>query len=200
MPTLTLDPTTHTYAVDGRPQIGVSQVLAAACLTDKTWVSEEALKRGSYVHEAVELHVQGVLDEASLDPKLLGYVEAWKKFERESGFKVLCQGGVWQSEIRRSHPLYGYAGTIDHLGHIGERLILLDLKSGDPDSWHPWQLAGYAMLFDLPAGSTRPERANLYVRPDGSYRFLERKDRNDFEVFKAALTIARARIAAGLVK
>lgn len=200
MPTLTLHPETHEYAVDGQTVHGVSEIIAAAGLSDMTWVSEEALKRGSYVHEAIEFHTQGDLKEDGLDPKLLGYVNAWKAFERESGFRVLKHEGVWQSEIRKFHPLYRYAGTIDHLGMIGDRLFVVDVKSGEPDYWHAWQLAGYAMLFDLPAGSQRPLRANVYVRPDGSYRFVERKDRADFDVFKAAITIAQTRIAHGLVK
>lgn len=200
MATLTLDASTHEYRLDDRPVLGVSRIIAAAGLSDMTWCNEEALKRGSFVHEAIQLSVEGTLDEKDLDPKLAGYVAAWKAFQRESGFKVLQVDGKWQTEIRRHHPLYGYAGTIDHLGTIGNRLLVLDVKSGDPDGWHGEQLAGYAMTYDLPAGSQRPERANVYVRPDGSYRFVERRDREDFERFKAALTIARTRIARGLIK
>lgn len=200
MPTLTIDAETHEYRVDDRPVLGVSKIISIAGLSDMTWCSEEALKRGSFVHEAIELYIQGVLDEAELDPKLAGYLEAWKKFEKDSGFRVRQVGGVWQSEIRKAHPIYGYAGTIDHLGDIGPRLMLVDVKSGDASDWHGEQLAGYAMLFDFPAGSQRPERANVYVRADGSYRFVERKDRGDFERFKAAVTIAQTRVARGLVK
>lgn len=200
MQTLTLNEASHEYALDGKPVQGVSSIIAAAGLSDMTWVNEEALKRGSYVHEAIQFHVEGQLDEATLDPKLLGYVNAWKAFERESGFSVRRVNGIWQSEIRKAHPIYQYAGTMDHLGDIKNRFFVLDVKSGDPADWHAVQLAGYAMLLDFPAGSPRPERANLYVRPDGSYRFVERRDRNDFEVFKAALTIARTRISWGLVK
>lgn len=205
MGTLTLNETTHEYRVDDRPVLGVSQILALAGLTDMTWVTEEALKRGSYVHTCIEYHVQGDLDESKLDPKLLGYVNAWKAFERESGFRVRQIDGVWQSEIRRHHPIYKYAGTVDHLGDIVTpnylpRYLVVDVKSGEPSDWHGVQLAGYAMLSDFPATSKRPERANLYVRPDGSYRFVERKDRNDFEIFKAAITIAQTRVAWGLAK
>lgn len=200
MPTLTLNVSTHEYRVDDRPVLGVSGILAAAGLSDMTWVSEEALKRGSFVHEAIEFHTQGDLKEELLDPKLLGYVNAWKAFERESGFRVIKVDGRWQSEIRKYHPIYHYAGTIDHLGQIGDRFFVVDVKSGEPDHWHAWQLAGYAMLFDFPASSPRPHRANVYVRPDGSYRFMERKDRADFDVFKAAITIAQTRIAHGLIK
>ena len=200
MGTLTLNEATHEYRVDNRPVLGVSQIIAAAGLSDMSWVSEEALKRGSYVHEAIQLHVEGTLDEKELDPKLVGYLNAWKAFERESGFKVRQVNGIWQSEIRKAHPIYGYAGTMDHLGDLAGHFTVLDVKSGDPDDWHGDQLAGYAMLEDFPAGNPRPNRANLYVRPDGSYRFVERKNREDFETFKAALTIARQRIARGLVK
>lgn len=200
MGTLTLDPVTHEYAVDAKPVLGVSKILAAAGLTDMTWVTEEGLKRGSYVHQALEYYVQGDLNEADLDPKLVGYVAAYKAFERESGFKVQKVGSVWQVEIRKAHPIYGYAGTMDYLGHIGTRYLVLDVKSGGPDDWHGFQLAGYAMLNDFPAGNPRPDRANLYVRPDGTYRFIERKDRGDFDVFKAAITIARTRMALNLFK
>lgn len=206
MPHLTIDQATHEYRVDNRPVLGVSKILQAAGLMSDEWLSEEALKRGSYVHEAVLYHLEGSLDEAALDPNLLGYVEAWKKFEQENGFRVLREGdlvsGRIEAEIPRHHPIYGYAGTPDYLGTIEgarERRILIDLKSGEPSDWHAEQLALYAMLFDCASGP-RPERWNVYVRADGSYRQVERKNREDFENAKAAITIARLRIARGLVK
>ncbi len=197
---LTLDEITHQYRLGDQPVLGVSHILEAAAITDKRWVTEEGLLRGTHIHSTVELHVKNDLDESRLDPRLHGYLAAWKAFERESGFKVDQVEGVWQCEVKRHHPLYRYAGKIDLIGSIGGRRFVIDLKSGDPDVWHGFQLAGYAMLEEGNGSrqSARRERANVYVRPDGVHRFVERRDRNDFEVFKAALTIARTRIAMGL--
>lgn len=199
MPILTLSET-HEYALDGIPVLGVSEILSAAGLIDDSWRSEEALKRGSFVHEAIQFHVEGTLEESSVDPKVVGYLEAWKKFEREVGFKVHCVGGCWQSEIRRHHPFYGYAGTMDHLGEIQGRVTIVDVKSGAPKPADAWQLALYAMLFDAVTGMLRPDRVNVYVQPNGDYRMIHHKSRTDFEIAKAAITIAQARIDAGLVE
>jgi hypothetical protein len=195
MPTLTLSPS-HEYSLDGRPILGVSKILSAAGLVDTTWLSEDAAFRGTLVHKTVELYVKDDLDEASLDPRLAGYLEGYRRFERESGFVVAIVEGVYQTELSMYHAVYGYAGTPDLYGSIGARRIVVDVKSGDPQAWHGDQLAFYSMLFD----PDRPDRANLYLRPDGTYRFDKHTGREDFDNAKAALAIARLRIARGLVK
>lgn len=195
MPTLTFNEEKHEYAVDGFPVLGVSRILHAAGLIDSTWVREEGLKRGSFIHSAVELHLQGKLDEADLDPRLKGYVDAFKKAQAELLFEVVNgSDGVPCIERRVFHPTLGYAGTVDMVVRRGDAPpIVVDLKSGEPDDWHGWQLALYALTF-----TDRVQRANLYVRADGTYRWIERKDRADFEVVKAALTVAQVRIKKGL--
>lgn len=184
MPTLTLTPETHTYQLDGLEVLGVSKIIALAGLSDMTWCSEEALKRGSFVHTALEYEDQGQLDEADLDPKLLGYVNAWRKFKTEA------KATVHAIESRVFHPLYKYAGTLDRLIEIDGKTYLVDIKSGSPDSWHPIQTALYAMTFDLPAGNVRPLRAAVYVSSEGKYSFIIHAEREDFNVAKAAITIA----------
>lgn len=199
MPTLTLNQETHEYAVDGAPVHGVSKILHAAGLIDSTWLSEEALKRGSFVHQSIEYYLQGDLDEASLDPKLGGFLAAFKKAERELGLVVdRAPAGSPIVEHKIFHPILRYAGTVDLVvrkGGAGHRIVI-DLKTGSPDFWHPYQLAAYAMAFteDLVL------RANLYLQPNGDYRWIERTDRRDFEIWKGALAIGGLRIEKGLAK
>lgn len=203
MPTLTLDPEKHQYAVDGKPVHGVSKILHAAGLIDATWLSEEALKRGSIVHQTIEFYLtpeEGELNEDNLHPNVAGYLKAFKKAERELGLKVERDGrGQPFVEYKTLHPMLGYAGTIDYVGRRGGEEavpIIVDIKSGSPDDWHPIQLAAYALTFT----ETRVLRANLYVQADGNYRWFERTDRKDFDLWKAALVIGGYRIEKGLAK
>ncbi len=176
---------THSYQLDGQPILGVSKIISLAGLSDMTWCNEEALKRGSFVHSALEYHDEGSLDEADLDPKLLGYVQAWKKFKLEA------KATVTAVEKKVFHSLYRYAGTLDRLVVIDGAHYVIDIKSGPPDSWHPIQTALYAMALESEqGGAVRPFRAAVYVTSEGKYSFYVHGDREDFNVAKAAITIA----------
>jgi hypothetical protein len=208
MPTLTFNSETHTYLAEGTKVPSVSEVLRVAGLIDMDWVSEEAMKRGSFVHQTIEFYLQRDLDEAGLDPKLAAYLAAWKAAEREMCIRVLRnEKDAAMVEQRVFHPIYKYAGTLDVLAMLVDRKVVIDIKTGAPSPWHRIQLAGYAMTFtDEMVG-----RVNLYLSVEskfdgqkeiytGKYKFVEHRDRNDFNVWKAALTIAQERKSAGLLK
>lgn len=179
MPEIELNEATHEYRVDGRPAPSVTRILKSAGLIDERWSSDGSLRRGSYAHAALEFYDQGDLDETTLDPGLLPYLEAWKKFRAELPFEILAV------EERIVHPIYLYAGTLDRrvrLKHGGQQAIV-DLKTGAPAVWHPLQTAGYAMPFVDPT-----RRFAVYLNGDGKYDLKEHKDRTDYDVFKAFLT------------
>jgi len=132
---LDFDPATHTYALDGVP-VGrsVTGVLHRGGLIDfshvPTTVLDRARVRGTVVHQALHYLNEGDLDLAGFAadyPLYVGYLEAWQFFLTARDFRpVLC-------EHRVASPAYDVAGTIDCLGVLDGRAVLVDFATGDPD-------------------------------------------------------------------
>src|SRR5579872_3558709 len=89
----TFDAQNRLYLVEGRPVPSVTQVLHSAGVSaDYSMISSEILERkrtiGEYVHRATQYLDEGCLDLESIDPEIQGYLGAYKKFIRESGFRA----------------------------------------------------------------------------------------------------------------
>lgn len=125
MQTLTLDEN-HIYRLDGRITDGLTATISEAGLIREgdPWYMD----RGTAVHRATELWDKGTLDEATVDPQIVGYVESWKRFRADLAYTPT------HIEHRTYHPHLLVGMTID-------RLPLLDIKSGSWDKWHSLQLA-----------------------------------------------------------
>ena len=101
----------HLYqAEDGTPLESVTAILKAEGFIDTRFFDDFSRDRGSMVHLATAYDDDGELDEESLDPVIIPYVEAWRRFKRESGFVVSA------SEVPMMSNLYKYAGTPDVMG------------------------------------------------------------------------------------
>jgi hypothetical protein len=85
-------------------------ILKAEGFIDARFYTEESRTRGTYVHLATHYDDSGELDEGTVDPDIMPYLEAWRKFKAESGFIVE------RSEVPMKSSLYHYAGTIDRIG------------------------------------------------------------------------------------
>ncbi|MBK5190958.1 MAG: hypothetical protein JJE19_05645 [Methanosarcinales archaeon] len=90
-------------------------------------ISEQALKVGSLVHEAIDAYLKG--DNLRLGEVLSTRCDeiekpfsAFLRWKENSGFKPLSNElGIWSKR--------GYAGTADMIGHINSKLYLVDLKT-----------------------------------------------------------------------
>lgn len=102
----------HRYTLNGLLLPSVTGILLAEGFIDTTWYTEEARTRGSYVHKARHLDDTGELDESTIDPVIAPYLEAWRRFKRETGFVVE------ESEVPKAQSSYLYAGTPDVNGHF----------------------------------------------------------------------------------
>ena len=102
----------HIYTYEGQRLESVTGILKAEGFIDVTWYDDWSRDRGSYVHEARHLDDIGDLDEDTLDPVIVPYLEAWRKFKRESGFVVE------QSEVPMASKDYRFAGKPDVIGHF----------------------------------------------------------------------------------
>lgn len=176
---LCFDRENHRYSVDGIELPSVTTILRDCGLVDSRYFDEYSATRGSAVHLACAYFDMGDLDESSLDPAIVGYVEAYKKFRREVNLTFFSIETPLHSE------LYGFAGTPDRVipGMVGG---VLDIKTGQPQPWHGAQLAAYVILADKPKQATR---YGLYLKADGTYKLETYRDRHDFDVWNAALTL-----------
>lgn len=202
------DPETHTYRVNGVVMPHVTGLLRDAGLsgdpatgTPNFQIPDEVIgnarERGHYVHEAIELDAQGILDEDSLDDEIYGYLEAWRDFVDDTGYVSIAQ------EIPCYVPEYGYCCTVDDVGYIGDRLTIIDRKTGSVGlkPWHKYQLAANAWPFVLSTVPIAdwPHRMMVWLRPElkrkryRTYSFSPQTADNDFEVFIACLTIHTAK-------
>lgn len=121
---ITFDEPTHTYRKDGVIVPSVTQILSVADLyvhIDKALLAR-ASKFGTAVHKATELHDKGTLNLLSLSVALAPYLDGWKKFKKDTDFKILESESVVYSKM-------GYAGTLDRIGTMGGKLTLLDIKT-----------------------------------------------------------------------
>ena len=107
---LIFDEERHVYTLDGIVLPSVTGVLKAEGFIDTRFFDEYSRTRGTLVHLATEYDDTGELDEDSLDPVIVPYVEAWRKFKKESGFVVEAV------ETAMCNKTHRFAGKIDRRG------------------------------------------------------------------------------------
>lgn len=182
----------HIYRHEGRIVPSVTQVLTLAGLDELANVPRRCLVRaaavGTAVHQACEFLDQDDLDLDSLDPEIVGYVLGWQEFKRENDFSpvVIERRGIAVGEIS-----YGFC--LDRIGVLGDREVLLDIKTGQKAaaSWAV-QTAAYALAeeFDGP-------RLSVHVSKDGTYQIIPHNEEGDFQVWHNALEVAHWKLQHG---
>ncbi len=176
---LKFDEANHIYTYEGRRLISVTQALS---LIDTRPKDEYYLRRGKLIHLACELYDRDELEESSVDDTIMPYLNSYRLFLTETGFIPR-----W-IESRHFHPQYFYAGTLDRMGALNGKTVLIDLKSGAPaPKVDELQLAGYWGL--VKDQLTNPICFDLYLKDDGSMPKLEevKRPRILFETFLAVL-------------
>ena len=135
---LQFDEAQHAYYSDGRRLPSVTQIIGEV-IHRKFYASEWHMNRGSMLHEAIHLHLQGVLDPESVDSMIQPRLDAATKFIKE------CNVTVIECEKRVASAGLGYAGTVDCIARIGKDVCIVDWKSTlEPQA--DLQLGGYALL------------------------------------------------------
>lgn len=188
---LTFDEPSHTYRLNGEVIPSVTQLLDTA-LYNFAMVPEDLLQaaadRGTAVHFACELDDLDELDETSLRPEWVPYVEAWRKFRADSGIEFDL------IEQRVFHPGLRYAGTIDRGGLMNRQRWLLDIKTTSVVSHAAGvQLAAYekAVRESVEAykDARKIHRGVIQLRDNGTYRLVPFKEESDWNTFVALLNI-----------
>lgn len=191
-----LDPDTHTYTVEGRIVPGVTSILTKAGLTDFSMVHPVLLERkrrqGTLAHLVTEYDDLGILDEATVSPDLLPFLEAWRKFKADYSFEPQ------EIELPVYSSKYRYAGTLDRVGVLEGDQVLIDIKTSsqvDLMAVGP-QTAAYENGYKEWAAIDKRKKFKRYVvklTPEGEYRLIPCENKNDFSVFIHALSLVNWR-------
>ena len=190
----------HTYWRDGKLVPNVTRVLSLIQSFDHIdpAVLANAQQEGTDIHRTVELHVKGDLAEASLPAWLRPRLDAFKRFEAESGFVMIA------SECRVYNPQSNYAGTLDLIGKLRmpqsrsaiQITACIDLKRTilPGNRAVGLQTAAYAAAWNGSACVPQvTHRFALQLRENGTYRLQPYVDRSDFANFTACLLVWRLR-------
>lgn len=136
------DPVTHTSTLpDGRSVPHVTAVLEATGLsTDFEELSAGshfmrdriayACARGTAVHMDCHAYDDDDLDWATVDSGVRPYVDAWVTCRDALGLVAVAHA----RERRLFHPVYFYTGILDGVFLRGPKRVLVDIKTGDPES------------------------------------------------------------------
>lgn len=196
-PEITLNEVTHQYFhKTGRELLSVTTAFEKVGITDFSKVPfdviEPARVLGDMVHEIAMYHGLGVLDEDSVDPSLLGYLDGIKKFFDQEVAEVIA--------IER--PIFsltfGFAGTPDIIYKDKKGFIRCDdYKSAlKPHKACKWQTAPYAYAFEKMHKIRIDKRRGIHFTKDGEYYPDAHNNplRRDFDEFLSILKTAILKI------
>lgn len=142
------EPEGHVYTYKGQNWPSITQILQAEGFIDTSFYDEWSRDKGSMVHKTIQFHLEGDLDEESLDPVIVPYLDAFKQFMADSGFIGK------QCETPGVNTVHRYSGTPDLIGSFPKpgacRRFALELsKEGkyklipftDPNDFNVWLAA-----------------------------------------------------------
>lgn len=177
---ITFKPDTHQYFCGSVEYPSVTTVIKEAGLYGNVaFFTDYSRDRGSFVHRIIQWHLSNELDEATIDPVLQPYFDAWLKFEKEAAYvSDVCEKAI-------ANETYRFAGTIDHIGHLNGYFCLIDVKTGAHNPATAIQLGGYEILVKHPG----VKRYELQLMDTGKYKLTEHKNRQDRDIFIAALAL-----------
>lgn len=186
---MVFDEVAHAYFLNGKQLPSVTQLLKLVTSGMFDNIPEEVLEHkrqiGVAVHKACELLDMDDLDEGSLSPSLIPFVDAYKLFKAQNKVEILL------NEQKMCHKTLAYAGTVDRVAIINRdsKKTIIDLKtSASLSDWVGLQLAGYSMALGSHTGE-QYKRCALQLRPDGTYRYREYSDPMDLPVFQSLLNV-----------
>lgn len=167
----------HIYTVDGKVYPSVTDICSPITANHygeiNSAVLEMAARRGTAVHEATELIDLGTMPDD--DPEIDGYINAYLDFmlDYEPKWKYIEWIGFEEN--------YGYCGTIDRAGWVGNEFWVLDIKTTASPTKENYiatccQTKAYAMMLE---SIYLCKRKILYLRKDGSYRLVDCEEKEN---------------------
>jgi len=181
----------HTYWKDGINYPAVTKILEEMGFVDSTWFDEWSRTRGSYVHKTVELYNKNELLEKDLDERLAPYLDAWRRFKKNSDIVIL------NSELQVHSDIYRYAGTLDIECNINDNRAIIDLKSGIVAPVTALQLAAYVMARYENYYSVK--RYGLSLK-GGRATIIPFENFSDFGVWQAIMAVYNYKLNNNIIK
>lgn len=193
MEELKLNRETYTYFYNGeKVKYSVTEILDIAGLTNFEGIPPSILEyakiRGSFVHKATALADTASLNTGCLDKVIVPYLEAWLKFEVDSGFKP----------IDIEEPIYSkkfkIATTPDRVGLLNGKLTVLEIKCiAKMTRVVAIQTAGQKLILNegRKRGDKIKDRMAVNLKPDGNYEILAKRffTPNDENYFLSCLNV-----------
>jgi len=179
---LTLDKAKHEYRFDGRQISSVTDVIKD--LQDTRWFTDWGRERGRIIHRITELDDRGILDEATVDDRLVGYLNAWRKFKKDtkvalSNVILDIKSGDW--DWTSGLQLAGYEILAsEYAGYF--------IAIEEPMYSKMYDFAGTSDRIST-NGSSGYRRLVVGLSDNGDYRMEEFTDRRDREIFLAQLAV-----------
>lgn len=168
----------HLYLLGSRTLPSVTQIVSSA-YGIQHYADDFYLHKGSMLHKAISLLLQGVLDESSVDDRIKGKLEGAKKAVKELSLvpKVI--------ETPMYHKVLMCAGTPDMLT---KDYILVDWKSSASPLTSPPQLGGYAEILES-NGFKVKTCYEITLSDAGTYKAEPYEIRRCKRLFNAGLTV-----------
>jgi hypothetical protein len=184
---LVFDPTTHEYFLNGAKIPGVTSILQNVGIIDLSGIPytrlEAAREFGIAVHSACELYDLDDLNEHTLDNHLRPYLDAWISFKHDTDFEIV------EVEKPVCSARYRFAGTPDRVGRL-DYLTIPDIKStAELSPAIGIQTGAYEIAWNETHEEKVKQRIGVLLQPNGKYKIEPHKDRNDLNIFLAALSV-----------
>ena len=176
------DEQTHTYWLGEERLPGPSELFKHFGLVDTQWYAPGSAQRGKAIHAAIAIYCRGELEKYEIDPVCLPYMEAWKKFVADTGYKSdVCETPMY-------NPIYRFACIPDDFGQMDGDTWVIDRKTGASHWTARLQLTAQALCAQTFYKDEQliPKRATLEIKADGTYKLRQfsdenwQTDRNDF--------------------
>lgn len=183
---ITFEADTHSYFYGMERVPSVSEILRPLTETYLAAIPEGILnwKRdlGIAVHKACELLDLGTLDEESVDPQIVPYIEAYKAFRVDYQPKWDAIEQFVFADIGR------YAGTLDRAGELTTGPAIVDIKTSlkvQPSA--AVQLWAYAVAY---GEVLAPDLLVLQLMKDGTYKLVPFTQYDEYDAtWNALLTL-----------
>lgn len=201
---LTRDNESHQYYFDGRKVSNVTRLLQDYGIIDLSGIPPKRLdfKRilGTAVDYAIHLLNERKLDEESLDPRIVPYVNAYRKFCEITGFEATHSKQMLYSKV------WGFAGELDAVGSFTWKGKLYKCPIVDWKClWQMYyscgpQTAAYQILYEENFKEKVDGRFGIQLKPNGNFEVYPYTKQSDRNVFLSCVTIENVRRANGLLR
>lgn len=161
---LDFNPVNHTYKINSNSVPSVTGIISE--IVGHGWsASDWYLTRGTAIHKCAELIAQG--KNFKFDERLAGYIAAIKKFFAEVKPEII------ENEKKVFSQVYQYAGTLDLLCKIGNKIVIVDYKHSVDKIRIPLQLAGYAIAVEEMGIKKVNFGIGVQIKENGTYQMTE---------------------------